>query len=195
VVGESLPFVLRPAGGDTWEIGRAGATASIRDMRGLHYLRLLLAHPGRDISARELSSVAAGHSGAAVPYDAALPVVDGQALARYRTRLAEIDDDLDGADRSANPDRSRQLVAERDALLAELRSTTGRGGRTRTAGGTEERARVAVRKAIATAISRIANVDSSLARLLTDTVTTGTLCRYDPDPDRPATWLLTDNAC
>jgi tetratricopeptide (TPR) repeat protein len=183
-------IVLRPTRGGTWEIGPAGATVSIRDIRGLHYLRLLLAHPGRDISARELSSLAAGQADAAVPHDAGLPVIDGQALAAYRARLAEIEDELDTADRSADPDRSRRLAAERDALLAELRRTTGRGGRTRSAGGTEERARVAVRKAIAAAIGRIADLDSSLARLLADTVTTGTLCRYDPDPGRPATWLL-----
>jgi hypothetical protein len=182
--------VLRPAGGGTWEIGRSGATVSIRDMRGLHYLRLLLAHPGRDVAARELSSLAAGNADTAVPHDAPLAVLDEHAVAAYRARLAQVDEDLDAADQSNDPDRSRRLTAERDALLVELRSATGLGGRTRTAGGTDERARVAVRKAITTAITRIAELDGSLARLLTDAVTTGTLCRYEPHPDRPVTWLL-----
>ena len=30
----------------------------------------------------------------------------------------------------------------------------------------------------------------ALGRLLRDTVRTGTVCRYDPDPTRPVRWLL-----
>jgi hypothetical protein len=56
--------------------------------------------------------------------------------------------------------------------------------------GTHERARVAVRKAIAAAIDRITAVDPSLGRLLIDTTSTGASCRYDPDPDRPTRWIL-----
>jgi hypothetical protein len=190
VASRGNDFVLRPAGGGTWQIGRAGVASSIREMKGLQYLGLLLAHPGRDISATELSGAAAGTTSLSMPNDSALPVVDDQALAAYRSRLAAIDDELDAADRSDDATRSQQLIAERDAIVAELRAATGLGGRTRTTGGTDERARVAVRKAIAAAISKIAEIDGSLARLLTDTVATGSVCRYEPDPDRPATWLL-----
>ena len=52
-------------------------------------------------------------------------------------------------------------------------------------------ARAAVRMAIATAIDRIAAVDPASGRLLRDTVSTGTACRYGPDPGRPTTWVLT----
>ena len=55
---------------------------------------------------------------------------------------------------------------------------------------TPERARVAVRKAIAAAVGRLGEVDPGLARLLRATVTTGGVCRYDPDPDRPVRWVL-----
>lgn len=182
--------VLRSSGGGTWEVGRAGTVAAIRDMKGLHYLQLLVAHPGREISAAELTALAAGNSDDATPHDGALPVLDDQAIAAYRSRLTAIDSELDAADRSDDADRSQRLTAEREAILGELRRATGVGGRPRTSGGTDERARVAVRKAIAAAITRIAHVDGSLARLLSDTIATGTLCRYEPDPDRPVTWLL-----
>jgi len=36
----------------------------------------------------------------------------------------------------------------------------------------------------------VSAVDPSLGRLLSANVTTGTICRYDPDPDRPVRWLL-----
>ena len=51
--------------------------------------------------------------------------------------------------------------------------------------------RVAVCKAIAAAIDRIAAVDPPSGRLLRDAVSTGTACRYGPDPGRPTTWVLT----
>jgi hypothetical protein len=33
-------------------------------------------------------------------------------------------------------------------------------------------------------------MDPALGGLLRDTVRTGTVCRYDPDPARPVRWLL-----
>ncbi len=51
-------------------------------------------------------------------------------------------------------------------------------------------ARVAVRKAVVAVIDRIEQLDPALGRLLRDTVRTGTVCRYDPDPARPVRWLL-----
>jgi hypothetical protein len=49
---------------------------------------------------------------------------------------------------------------------------------------------VAVRKAISAAVERIDTLDPALARLLRDTVRTGAVCRYEPDPGRPVTWML-----
>ena len=86
--------------------------------------------------------------------------------------------------------RAAKLAAERDALLGQVRAATGLGGRPRVPGSVHERARIAVRKAIVNAIDRIAAADPPLGRLLSDTVTTGGICRYDPDPDRPVRWVL-----
>jgi hypothetical protein len=180
---------LRPAGDGVWEVGR-DRTATIREMKGLHYLRLLLASPGRDLSAVELTALAAGRDASTAPDSAGLPVADAQALTAYRNRLRDIAAELDDADARSDQRKSASLTAEREALLEALRGATGLGGRPRTTGAASERARVAVRKAIASTIGRIAEVDAPLSRLLEDTVTTGTVCRYDPDPDRPVEWLL-----
>jgi hypothetical protein len=75
-------------------------------------------------------------------------------------------------------------------LLDQVRQATGLGGRARRSGATDERARVAVRKAIAAALTRIGEGEPGLERLLVDTVTTGAVCSYDPDPARPVTWVL-----
>jgi len=87
-------------------------------------------------------------------------------------------------------DQIKEAEAERDALLAEIGAATGLGGRARRTGSSAERARVAVRKAIAAAIERITEHDAALGRLLDDCIETGYACRYRPDPARPVAWLL-----
>lgn len=180
--------VLRPGAGGVWSVGRAGGEVPVREMKGFAYLRLLLRQPGVEISALDLSDWAAGHPGAGVADSGPDEVIDKQALTAYRNRLADIDSELAEAEQWGDPARIDGLRDERDALLAEVGSATGLRGRVRTSGGAGERARVAVRKAVAAAIDRIGEIDPLLGRLLTDTVRTGSSCRYDPDPSRPIEW-------
>ena len=181
---------LRPGGDGIWWVGRDGGPSAVRDVRGLHYLHLLLSRPGLDVPALALSDAVAGNLDARAVDGDAGPLLDRQALAAYRSRLGELDDELAEARAHADLAREQRLDREREALLDQLRAATGLGGRARVAVGTHERARVAVRKAIAAAIDRITAVDPSLGRLLIDTISTGATCRYDPDPDRPIRWIL-----
>jgi hypothetical protein len=181
---------LHPGGDGLWVVGRHGATRTLPAMRGLQYLRLLLDRPGVDVPALDLSDAVAGHAGVRVADADTGPLLDRQALAAYRRRLAELDEDLAEADAWGDPLRGERLTAEREALLAQVAQATGLGGRIRGTTGTRERARVAVRKAIVAAIIRIGETDSTLGRLLRDTVITGGSCRYDPDPVRPVRWVL-----
>ena len=82
-----------------------------------------------------------------------------------------------------------RLTVERDALLDQLRTAAGLGGRKRHAGASSERARIAVRKAIATALTQIDEHAPDVARLLRDAIHTGVTCRYDPNPDYPVRWI------
>ncbi|MEV4560574.1 hypothetical protein AB0K51_26760 [Kitasatospora sp. NPDC049285] len=179
------------ADGPGWLVGDDGAAFALPDLKGLHYLHALLGSPGTDLGALDLSAAAAGHSGVAVTESDTAEIADRQALAAYRRRLHEIDAELDAAASWSDQAGLDRLRPEREALLAEIRTATGLGGRPRRFGSTDERARVAVRKALVAALDRIASHDPTLARLLRDTVHTGSTCRYDPDPARPVTWLLT----
>lgn len=183
-------YHLRPGAAGIWWVGRDGAQVAVRESKGLHYLRLLLANPGVDVPVATLSGAVAGHDGSAAPRQTGLELVDHQALAAYRDRLSEIDAELDQASDWSDVARGATLTAERDALLAEIRGVTAVGGRLRTTGSSDERARVAVRKAIAGAVARLRDVDAELERLLTDTVRTGASCRYQPDPHRAVAWVL-----
>jgi hypothetical protein len=73
---------------------------------------------------------------------------------------------------------------KRDALLHELRSAMGMGGRRRALGDSKERARKAVSGRIRESIERLRQAHPELARHLEATVATGTLCSYDPDRRR-----------
>jgi hypothetical protein len=187
-LGAASVVHLHPGGAGVWTVGADGSTSSVRDMKGLHYLRLLLRRPGVDVPALDLSGEVAGHAGVA---EAGLgEVVDRQALTAYRRRLADLDAELDEAREWSDEGRRVRAQAERDALVDHLAGVAGLGGRQRLVGGSAERARVAVRKAIAAAIERLESDDPVLARLLRDSVRTGSTCRYDPDPGRPVRWIL-----
>ncbi|MDT7551132.1 MAG: hypothetical protein QOE84_3526, partial [Actinomycetota bacterium] len=177
-------------GQSVWSVGQVGDARLLPDMKGLHYLRALLQHPGIEVAALDLSAIVAGHGTTVTEPDTG-PQLDRQALSAYRTRLREIDEELDEAQSWADPVRVERIEAERAALLREVAGATGLQGRARAGGGASaERARVAVRKAIAAALERIDADDPATARLLRATVRTGSVCRYDPDPDRPVTWQL-----
>jgi hypothetical protein len=170
-------------------VGAEGATFVLADLKGLEYLRYLLERPGTDVGALALSDAASGHPGTTLDEADLGEVVDPAALAAYRRRLVELDAELDAADTRGDQSAAATLSDERDALLDQLRGATGLGGRSRRGGASSERARIAVRKAIATALAQIDDADPGVARLLRDSVRTGSSCRYDPNPDQPIIWL------
>jgi hypothetical protein len=179
---------LHPTTGGLWSIGPDGGTVSLPALRGLGYLRELVRRPGTDVSALDLAERLHGY--ASVRQADLGDVIDDQARDAYRRRLRELDRDIAEADDWNDVGRVELLAAERDALLRELARSTGLGGTTRLTGSTSERARTAVRKAIVAAVRRIEQADAVMARHLNDSVHTGYLCRYEPDPDDPIEWML-----
>ena len=103
-----------------------GEHARLRDSRGLHYLRALLAAPGKDIRALDLVAGGAGLTASGMG-----PALDAAARAAYRARLDDLTGRLDAADRAGDQRAAEHLLAERQALLAELRRAVGSGGRDR----------------------------------------------------------------
>lgn len=181
----SSVLTLRPGPPGVWLVGHGGDEHPVPARRGFEHLHALVSRPRTDLTALDLAG------GATTVQQGGLgELADARALAAYRHRLQEIDDELDDADAAGDQARGEELAAERAALLAELGAATGLGGRPRTTGSTEERARVTVRKAVAAAIDAVHSVDPVLARHLTTYVRTGLHCRYEPDPDAPVEWRL-----
>lgn len=164
--------------GDMWFVDFAGRTARIRDSKGVRDLSTLLAGPEQEIAALDL--VTRGEP--TVLAEPAGPAIDATARAAYRHRLRDIEEELDDADAAGASARSARLLAEREAIAAELTGAYGLGGRARRTGSSAERARTAVTNRIRDAISRMRPVHPELAQHLSRAVRTGTFCRYSPDP-------------
>jgi hypothetical protein len=177
-------WVLRRDGED-WLLRAGPERARLRDSRGLHYLRALLAVPGQEITALDL---AAGGTG--LREQAAEPILDATAVRAYRRRLTELDAELDAADRSGDAERAARAQAERDAVLAAVRGASGLGGRPRQLSAEQERARVNVTRTLRAALNRISAAAPVAGAYLAASIRTGRACRYQPAPGGPAYWNL-----
>jgi len=184
--------------GDYWSLEFDGRTVRVRDLKGMHYLARLLAHPGREFHALDL--VAAERVGVARSENSLtteLPrtglgdageMLDARAKNAYRRRLAEIEDDIAHARALGDTERESQADAERDFLVRELSRAVGLGGRDRRAASASERARVGVTRAIRYAMTRIGEHHPLLGEHLRLAIRTGTYCGYLPGPRAAVAW-------
>ncbi|MET8140896.1 ATP-binding protein [Sphaerisporangium sp. NPDC005288] len=171
--------------GDGWSLEAGAETARLRDGRGMHYLRALLAAPGREIPALDLVS-----GGAGLRAPGGDPVLDDAARAAYRRRLETLDRRLDEADRVGDSERAAALQQERTALVGELRRATGLGGRPRAQAGEAERARVNATRTLWAAVERVESAAPLAGAHLRASLRTGRLFRYQPAPGGPARWRV-----
>ncbi|MEV7625999.1 hypothetical protein [Actinoplanes sp. NPDC089786] len=177
-------WILRRDGTD-WQLEADAETVRVRDSLGMRHLRALLAAAGREITALDL---AAGGAGLRAP--ATGPVLDDTGRAAFRHRLARIEEGLAAADRAGDADLAARLIAERSALVRELRHATGLGGRIRQQGTEAERARVNVTRAVRTALQRISSLAPLAGAHLQASIRTGSSLRYQAAAGGPERWRL-----
>jgi hypothetical protein len=175
--------------GAAWILGLDSRTAQFRDMRGLGYIARLLAEPGHEIHVLDLTAAGQREVEASTRGDSG-EHLDATARASYEARLREADGELDEAERMNDRGRVEALRHEIELLTAELSRGFGLGGRTRRAGSSQERARVAVTRAIKYAIDKIETQDPALAEHLRACVHTGTFVSYRPSSRDPVHWAL-----
>jgi len=175
--------------GAMWTLAYGGVSVRMRDAKGLSDLAVLLAAPGRQVSAADLIAAAgAGQAGLADLRLGADEVLDATARRQIRARLASLGEDIAEAESWNDPERAARARAERDALLRELTAAAGLAGQPRMLGDQSERARKAVTARIRDVMARIERVHPALAGHLMESVTTGTRCSYSPPT--PVRWRL-----
>lgn len=161
--------------GRIWQISFNGRQASLPHSKGLADLAVLLANPGQDVHVLDLygSADRTGPGG---------ELADRTALAAYRRRLGELDDEA--AEAAANHDVERQawVEGEKQELLEQLRQIMRPGGRARSfAAYPAERARKAVAARLRDTIRKLEPELPDLATHLDQTIVTGSFCRYRAD--------------
>lgn len=177
--------------GDVWSVGRRGRAARLKHSKGLSYLHRLVQAPGQKVHALDLArglAVAAAPVAVSEMEDAGMsrdigrgaPVVDNRALTAYRQRYRDLQEELEEARGHRDVGREGRVREEMQFLADELGRVTGLGGRLRTETTAGEKARVAVTKAIRSAIARVADVQPEIGRHLEGAVVTGAFCVYEP---------------
>lgn len=170
-----------------------GRSFRLRDSIGLRAVRFLIASPGREFHALEVATATAQ---AGVGGDVTVTegdtgaLLDAEAKAAYRARLADLQEEV--ADAESMGDRERAALAEEemDFITRELAAAVGLGGRDRRASSAAERARLNVTRAVRASIEKIREHDSTIAEHLDTSVFTGAFSRYDPPADDPLRWIL-----
>jgi hypothetical protein len=117
-------------------------------------------------------------------------VLDDTARRAYRRRLVKLEAELDRADRVGDPGRAERAETERQAILDELRRTTGLGGRPRRTSPEAERARVNVTRTLRATLDQIAERAPRAGAHLQASIRTGRTCRYQPAAGGPSRWSI-----
>jgi tetratricopeptide (TPR) repeat protein len=167
------PVLCRVEGGG-WEVGVGAERVALPDLVGCGYLALLVAHPGREVSALRLAMDVDG------PGDRQ-GVLDGRALGDLRRRVDELRADVDAAEADGDPTRTAAGREELDAIAQHLATSLGLGGRVRSFDDLPERARTSVQKAIRRVVDRVEAADPLLGDHLRRHTRTGLVCSYDPE--------------
>jgi tetratricopeptide (TPR) repeat protein len=167
--------------GDVWALSYEGRTARLRHTKGIADIARLVSRPGTEVHVLDLAG-----DGRTGPSGGTGPQLDGTARDAYKRRLVDLEAEIDAADVAADAGRSEQLHSEREALLGELSSAYGLGGRARPTGDPAERARSAVTQRVRDALGRIEAEHPELGAHLRRAVRTGGFCVYEPDG--PVEW-------
>jgi tetratricopeptide (TPR) repeat protein len=187
--------------GDVWMVAFAGRSARLTDTKGLRDIARLLAGPGTEVHCSELIAAAerigtgaapsarqAADEAGLSPGGAGAEVLDERAREAYRARLSDLQEELEDAERSNDPERAARAKGELDFLAGELARAYGLGGRPRKTGDPTERARKAVAERIRAATARVRTAHPELGRHLRNSIRTGTFCSYTPET--PTDWKL-----
>jgi AAA ATPase-like protein len=180
-VSDALPVNEFRLVGDVWSLTMGGRTVHMPDAKGLRDLHTLISQPGKDIRAVELLDPEGGRVVVAARSLSGDEVLDEQARAAYRRRLSVLDEEIDRAAALGDDHKAAELDRERAALLDELRAAAGLAGRSRRLGDEAERARKAVTARIRDTLRKLDDRHPEFAAHLRATVSTGALCRYEPE--------------
>jgi tetratricopeptide (TPR) repeat protein len=177
--------------GTWWTVSCASQSVRVKDTKGLRYLALLVASPGRERHALDLvdevqgvgdvSRRALGDAG---------PLLDARARADYRRRIEALRTEAADAFESGQLETAEALQDELDQLVRQLAQAFGLGGRSRSAASAAERARLNVTRALRAATARLGEALPAAGDVLDRRIRTGLFCAYEPAADDGVRWVV-----
>lgn len=171
-----IPIIELELEGEIWTLRGLGTVVRFRDSRGMRMLAQLMARPGQELHALDLSCTPRG----AVDGGDAGPELDRKAIDAYRIRLRELQREVAEAESWNDAGRLARAQRELEFLEAEVKRAVGLGGRERRVGGAVERARINVQRRIAAVLRKMQAASPTLGRHFANSVHTGTFCSYQP---------------
>lgn len=181
---DQSPSVFRRLG-QIWVIKYECIMILMQDARGLAYLARLLADPGRIVPAASLLAAVAGID-PRIPAGTSGRLLDDEAMARYKERYAELQDELAEAESRNDLGRVANLQSELDAFGTEIARATGLGGKKRERTDIEK-VRKSVSMAVSRAIDSIRDEHAGLGQHLQNSIDFGLTFRYGSE--RETIWL------
>jgi tetratricopeptide (TPR) repeat protein len=167
--------------GPQWTLAFDGLSVRLTHQKGFLDLAQLLARPGTEMHCLELAD-------RPVEIGGDVPVLDDRARRELKTRVRDLQQEIDEAEASHDISRAEQAREELDRIVEHLSGALGLGGRARQLGSAAERARSAVTWRIRNAIKKIASAHPRLGRHLENGIRTGTFCVYEPET--PTEWAV-----
>lgn len=149
--------------GQVWEVRYAGGQEFILlPGKGAAYLHVLLANRGASFSVTKLAALVARS-----PHDHLLGDAgegsDREAMAAYRARYEELEEELETARSLDDADGQARVREEMDVLAEHIKRDSALGGRLRKESDVRDRVRKAVRAAIRRTVGEIRKYDKRLA--------------------------------
>ncbi|MBV8957203.1 MAG: hypothetical protein JO087_00425 [Actinobacteria bacterium] len=184
--------------GSWWTAACGDTKVRLKHTKGLQYLAELVGHPGVERHVvdlvdqveklapdgpRDLRRKVGGDLG---------PALDRSARDEYRRRVSDLRDEIEDALAAEDDERAAALQGELFVLLQELSRAFGLGGRDRATGTVAEKARLNVTRAVRAAITKVAEALPEAGAVLDRRVRTGVFCAYEPHPDDPVLWKISE---
>jgi pimeloyl-ACP methyl ester carboxylesterase len=169
--------------GKIWTLSFAGKSVHLKESRGLLDIAQLIANQNTEIHAADL---AGGNQ--SVLGQCETEVLDQKAIAEYKQRVLDIEEEKSAAAECADEALYLQLETEQDTLLLVLKQGLGLGQNKRQFSSDSEKARKAVSARIRSTLKQIAEVHQELAEHLQTNIKTGVFCSYNTDA--PIDWLI-----
>jgi hypothetical protein len=188
--GDPLPANIFRQRGDQWEIRyQGGAVITLKRQKGVEYLTLLLASPGKSIPILDLYHLGKlDDEQRAMELGAGIEVGDRRALSDYRTTLNDLDSELSDARNAHDEYWVEDLLKQKKRLLSEISNMQGPGGKLRYINDPLRKPRDNVRNAIKRTLYHLANANmiELAAHLQPLSVVQGGEIAYQPA--NPITW-------